>query len=76
MERPDALANSSMAGNRPTAATGRLLEDELLSQRAMRTCPWALPLVMAAGGGCVTHGTGWREVTCGPAPGGRRGMAG
>ena len=35
MERYDALANSPMAENRPTAATAKLLRDELLFQRSV-----------------------------------------
>ena len=37
MEHYDALANSPMAENRPTAATAKLLRDELLFQRATQT---------------------------------------
>ena len=49
MERYDALANSPMAENRPTAATAKLLRDELLFQRATQTYLWALPLINTLG---------------------------
>ena len=49
MERYDTLANSPMAENRPTAATAKLLRDELLFQRATQTYLWALPLINTLG---------------------------
>jgi hypothetical protein len=49
IERYDALANSPMAENRPTAATAKLLRDELLFQRATQTYLWALPLINTLG---------------------------
>ncbi len=38
-----------MAENRPTAATAKLLRDELLFQRATQTYLWALPLINTLG---------------------------
>ena len=48
-DRFDALANSAMAENRPTAQTAKLLRDELLFQRATQTYLWALPLINTLG---------------------------
>ncbi len=48
-ERYDALANSTMFENRPTPETSKLLEDELLFQRATQTYLWALPLINTLG---------------------------
>jgi hypothetical protein len=45
----DDLANSSMAENRPTKETSKLLRDELLFQRATQTYLWALPLINTLG---------------------------
>ena len=47
--RFDALANSPMAENRPTAETAKLLREELLFQRATQTYLWALPLINTLG---------------------------
>jgi hypothetical protein len=47
--RYDALANSPMVENRPTAETSKLLKDELLFQRATQTYLWALPLINTLG---------------------------
>src|SRR5262249_33383363 len=49
MDRYDALANSAMHENRPTAETGKLLKAELLFQRATQTYLWALPLISTLG---------------------------
>jgi hypothetical protein len=49
LDRHDALANSPMAGGRPTAETSKLLKDELLFQRATQTYLWALPLINTLG---------------------------
>ena len=49
LERFDALANSSMAENRPTAETATLLKQELLFQRATQAYLWALPLINTLG---------------------------
>jgi hypothetical protein len=48
-DRYEGLANSPMAENRPTSDTGRLLNDELLFQRATQTYLWALPLINTLG---------------------------
>ena len=48
-DRYDALANSPMAENRPTAETAKVLKDELLFQRATQTYLWALPLINTLG---------------------------
>jgi hypothetical protein len=48
-DRYDALANSPMVENRPTAETTKLLKDELLFQRATQTYLWALPLINTLG---------------------------
>src|SRR5215471_15293624 len=45
----DALADSTMAENRPTPETARLLREELLFQRATQTYLWALPLINTMG---------------------------
>jgi hypothetical protein len=47
--RFDALANAPFAENRPTAATTRVLKDELLFQRATQAYLWALPLINTLG---------------------------
>jgi hypothetical protein len=47
--RYDALADSAMSENRPTAETAKLLRDELLFQRATQTYLWALPLINTLG---------------------------
>lgn len=44
-----ALVNSPMVENRPSAATGDRLRDELLFQRATQTYLWALPLINTLG---------------------------
>jgi hypothetical protein len=49
LDRYDALADSPMAENRPTAETSKLLKDELLFQRATQTYLWALPLINTLG---------------------------
>jgi hypothetical protein len=49
MDRYNALANSPMAENRPTAETAKLLREELLFQRATQTYLWALPLINTLG---------------------------
>lgn len=49
MDRYDALVNSPMFENRPTAETSKLLADELLFQRATQTYLWALPLINTLG---------------------------
>lgn len=49
MDRYEALANSPMFENRPTAETSKLLKDELLFQRATQTYLWALPLINTLG---------------------------
>lgn len=49
IERFDALANSPMFENRPTAEASKLLKDELLFQRATQTYLWALPLINTLG---------------------------
>ena len=43
--RFEELANSQFANDRPTAQTARLLEDELLFQRASQVYLWALPVI-------------------------------
>ncbi len=48
IDRYDALANSAMVENRPTA-TSKLLRDELLFQRATQIYLWALPLINTLG---------------------------
>src|SRR5215472_10124449 len=48
-DRYEALANSPMVENRPTAETAKLLKDELLFQRATQTYLWALPLINTLG---------------------------
>jgi len=48
-DRYEALANSPMVEGRPTSETSRLLEDELLFQRATQTYLWALPLINTLG---------------------------
>jgi hypothetical protein len=48
-DRYDALADGAMVENRPTAATSKLLRDELLFQRATQTYLWALPLINTLG---------------------------
>jgi hypothetical protein len=48
-DRYDALANSPMVENRPTAQTSQLLKGELLFQRATQTYLWALPLINTLG---------------------------
>jgi hypothetical protein len=40
MHRYEALADSTMAENRPTPETAKLLRDELLFQRATQTYLW------------------------------------
>jgi hypothetical protein len=49
LSRYDALVNSPMVENRPTAETSKLLKDELLFQRATQTYLWALPLINTLG---------------------------
>jgi hypothetical protein len=49
VDRYDALANSPMVENRPTAETAKLLKDELLFQRATQVYLWALPLINTMG---------------------------
>ena len=64
-ERYDALANSPMAENRPTAETAKLLKDELLFQRAAQTYLWALPLINTLGmkvGSEKTFGAGYNVL--------------
>jgi hypothetical protein len=48
-DRYEALANSPMVENRPTAETAKLLKDELLFQRATQIYLWALPLINTLG---------------------------
>jgi hypothetical protein len=63
--RYDALADSPMAENRPTAETARLLKDELLFQRATQTYLWALPLINTLGmkvGSEKTFGAGYNVL--------------
>lgn len=48
-DRYEALANSTMAENRPTPETVKQLKDELLFQRATQTYLWALPLINTLG---------------------------
>jgi hypothetical protein len=43
--RFEELANSQFANDRPTAQTAKLLEDELLFQRASQVYLWALPVI-------------------------------
>ncbi|OOO02799.1 MAG: hypothetical protein USCGTAYLOR_00974 [Chromatiales bacterium USCg_Taylor] len=43
------LANSTMHDDRPTAETSRLLQDELLFQRATQVYLWAMPLINTMG---------------------------
>ena len=65
MDRYEALANSSMAENRPTDATAKLLRDELLFQRAAQTYLWALPLINTLGmkfGSEKVFGTGYNVL--------------
>jgi hypothetical protein len=45
----DTLADSPMVENRPTPETMKLLEDEVLFQRATQTYLWALPLINTLG---------------------------
>jgi hypothetical protein len=45
----EALANSAMRENRPTAETIRTLKDELLFQRATQVYLWAMPLLNVLG---------------------------
>lgn len=49
MSRFDALANSAMFENRPTAGSAETLRDELLFQRATQAYLWALPLINTLG---------------------------
>src|SRR5215467_5860423 len=49
MHRYEALADSTMAENRPTSETTKLLKYELLFQRATQTYLWALPLINTLG---------------------------
>ena len=49
LSRYDALANSAMVENRPTADTAKLLRDELLFQRATQVYLWAMPLINTLG---------------------------
>src|SRR5262249_42948348 len=65
LSRYDALANSPMAENRPTAETTKLLKDELLFQRATQTYLWALPLINTLGmkvGSEKTFGAGYNVL--------------
>jgi hypothetical protein len=65
MERYDALANSPMVENRPTAETAKLLKDELLFQRATQIYLWALPLINTLGmkvGSEKTFGAGYNVL--------------
>ena len=48
-DRYDALANSPMFENRPTAETSKLLKDELLFQRATQAYLWAVALINTLG---------------------------
>jgi hypothetical protein len=48
-DRQQALADSAMFENRPTAETAKLLREELLFQRATQTYLWALPLLNTMG---------------------------
>jgi len=48
-DRYDALANSRMFENRPTAETSKLLKDELLFQRATQAYLWAVALINTLG---------------------------
>ena len=64
-DRYDALANSPMAENRPTAETSKLLKDELLFERATQTYLWALPLLNTLGmkvGSEKTLGAGYNVL--------------
>ena len=45
----EALANSAMRENRPTAETVRSLKDELLFQRATQSYLWAMPVLNVLG---------------------------
>src|SRR5215470_2969091 len=61
-DRYDALANSPMAENRPSADAAKVLKDELLFQRATQTYLWALPLLNTMGmrdGFNESFGTGY-----------------
>jgi hypothetical protein len=49
LNRFDALANSAMVESRPTPETSKVLQDELLFQRATQTYLWALPLINTLG---------------------------
>src|SRR5262245_28438649 len=65
MSRYDALADSSMAENRPTPETAKLLREELLFQRATQTYLWALPLINTLGmkvGSELTFGGGYNVL--------------
>jgi hypothetical protein len=53
-DRQQALADSPMFENRPTAETAQLLRNELLFQRATQTYLWALPLINTLG---MKHGS-------------------
>lgn len=61
----DALADSTMAENRPTPETAKLLREELLFQRATQTYLWALPLINTLGmkvGSEKTFGAGYNVL--------------
>ena len=63
--RYDALANSAMVENRPTADTAKLLREELLFQRATQVYLWALPLINTLGmkvGSERTFGIGYHVL--------------
>src|SRR5215470_7886873 len=65
MHRYEALADSTMAENRPTPETAKLLRDELLFQRATQTYLWALPLINTLGmkvGSEKTFGVGYNVL--------------
>jgi len=65
MHRYEALADSTMAENRPTPETAKLLRDELLFQRATQTYLWALPLINTLGmkvGSEKTFGAGYNVL--------------
>lgn len=47
--RFDELANAPFKENRPTEETARVLQDELLFQRAIQAYLWALPLINTLG---------------------------
>ncbi|MBS0454841.1 MAG: DUF1254 domain-containing protein [Proteobacteria bacterium] len=64
-DRFDQLAKSPFAQNRPTAATAKTLQEELIFQRATQTYLWALPLLNTMGmrdGFAKSFGSGYNTM--------------